>query len=381
MKKIVNANIYVEGKGIVKTSLLFDDKIIQIGGDICCDCEEIVVDDGCVVLPAFIDRHIHGAGGYDSMDANKQALQKMADTLLKEGTARFLFTTMTQSEKTILSALSAIKEFKQNQTGGAKVLGVHLEGPFICEKYKGAQPSEFILPPSVEQFDKFNAASGNNILVCTIAPELENSEKLINHLKQKNICVSIGHSSAGYEDIVKFANSGLVSVTHTFNAQSPIHHRQIGVAGSSLLIDNIYSELIADGIHVSYPAINLLIKNKPKDKLTLITDAMRAKGLGDCISELGGQKVIVSNGSARLSDGVLAGSVLTMNTAIKNLVTNLNIPLTQAVNYATINVAKSLSLDALYGSIALNKSADLVILNKEFEVVATLLEGEIVYEK
>ena len=187
MKKIVNANIYIENKGIKKTSLLFDDKIIQIGDDITCDCESIVIDDDCVVLPAFIDRHIHGAGGSDSMDSDEQSLQTLANTLLKEGTTNFLFTTMTQSEKNIISALKAINSFKQKQTSGARALGVHLEGPFICEKYKGAQPSEFILSPSVSQFDKFNAASGNNILVCTLAPEVDGSEELINHL-MKDYC-------------------------------------------------------------------------------------------------------------------------------------------------------------------------------------------------
>jgi N-acetylglucosamine-6-phosphate deacetylase len=264
---------------------------------------------------------------------------------------------------------------------GARLIGVHLEGPFIAEKFAGAQPSEYILSPNVEDFDEFNAASGNNIKIVTIAPEKEGAENLISHLTKLNIVASIGHSNAGYDDVVKAMQYGASSVTHTFNAQSPLHHREIGVVGSALSLDELNTEIICDGIHISLPAINLLLKSKPLNKVTLITDSMRAKGLPDGESELGGQKVIVCNGSARLENGVLAGSILKMNDAIKLLVTKLNIPLTQAVDYATINPATLLNINTTHGSIKQNKLADFTVLNKDFEVLLTIVSGTIVYKK
>lgn len=379
MKMFSSALAYIEGKGIVKTDITFNDKIISIGCDL--DGEVIPLEEDAIILPGFIDCHIHGAGGYDTMDGTKESLQAFADTLVKEGTTSFLATTMTQSKDTIISALKNVNNFIKESKSGAKLLGVHLEGPFIAEKFAGAQPSEYILQPSIEDFDLFNAASGNNIKIVTVAPEKQGADKLINHLTKLNIVSSVGHSEAGYNDIINAVNNGASSVTHTFNAQSPLHHREIGVAGCALMMDELNTEIICDGIHVSLPAISLLLKSKPHDKVTLITDAMRAKGLPDGESELGGQKVIVKDGSARLTNGVLAGSILKMNHAIKLLVTKLNIPLTQAVDYATINPAKLLKLDSSIGSINLNKQADFTVLNKDFEVILTIVNGNIVYKK
>ena len=191
---------------------------------------------------------------------------------------------------------------------------------------------------------------------------------------------SIGHSNASIGDVQKALNSGATCVTHTFNAQSKLHHRDIGVVGGALLYDDLCCELICDLIHVSKEAIQLLVKNKPKDKLILITDAMRAKGLGNCESELGGQKVVVKNGEARLLDGTLAGSVLQMNRAIQNLVQKVGFSLTQAVDYASINPAKNLKLDSEIGSIKVGKRADFTILNENFDVLLTIRDGEVIYK-
>lgn len=374
-----SALAYVEGKGIIKTDITFDEKITSIGDNL--DGEIIPLEEDAIILPGFIDCHIHGAGGCDTMDGNKESLHTFASTLVKEGTTSFLATTMTQSKDIIINALENVKNFMKAQSEGARLLGVHLEGPFIAEKFAGAQPSEYILQPSIEDFDLFNLASGNNIKIVTIAPEKQGAKELIQHLTKLNIVSSIGHSEAGYNDILNAVNKGASSVTHTFNAQSPLHHREIGVAGSALMMDELNTEVICDGIHISLPAISLLLKSKPQDKVTLITDAMRAKGLPDGESELGGQKVIVKDGSARLTNGVLAGSILKMNHAIKLLVTKLNIPLTQAVDYATINPARLLKLENTIGSISLNKQADFTVLNKDFDVVLTIVNGKIVYKK
>ncbi|MBR5438661.1 MAG: N-acetylglucosamine-6-phosphate deacetylase [Clostridia bacterium] len=381
MKAFKNANVYVEGKGIVNTNLTFDKTIISTT-ELYDNCEVISLPQDAIVLPGFIDQHIHGAGGYDAMDGTVDALSTIANTVAMEGTTLFLATTMTQSKENINNALSAVKEYVSlNKEDGAGLLGVHLEGPYISAKHKGAQPLEFIQKPSVELFDEYNKESGNNIKIVSLAPEEEGSLDLIKHLSEQGIVSSIGHSSCKYQDVVNALENGASNVTHTFNAQSPLHHREIGVVGSALLLDDLYAEVICDTIHVSVPALKLLVKSKPLNKLVLITDAMRAKGLSDGVSELGGQTVYVKNGEARLEDGTLAGSVLKMNLAIKNMVEKVGVPLTQAVDYATINSAKQLKIDSEVGSIKEGKYANFAVLDGNFEVLYTIRNGKIIYSK
>ena len=375
-----NTKIYVEGKGVIKTNLTFDNEIKNIGQDVQ-NVDVIELPDDAVVVPAFIDEHIHGAGGSDAMDGDFDSLKIIADTVKKEGTATFLATTMTQSKGNILSAMKAVKNYMEKDPKyGARVLGVHLEGPFISPKHIGAQPLEYVKNPDVETFDEYNDASGNAIKIVTLAPETDGAEQFIKHLADKNIVASIGHSGAKNSDVLNAIVWGATSVTHTYNAQSPLHHREIGVVGSALLYDELNSELIADTIHVSVPAMKLLAKCKPCDKLTLITDAMRAKGLGDGVSELGGQTVYVKDGEARLADGTLAGSVLVMNRAVKNLVEKVGVPFEQAIDCATKNPALNLGVYDKLGSIKEGKIADLTVLDKDFNVLMTIREGKIIYK-
>lgn len=380
MKAFKNASVYAEGKGIIRTSVYFDDKIRQIGGYVA-GAEEIELPENAVVLPGFIDEHIHGAGGSDAMDGNTKDLAIIAETVAKEGTTSFLATTMTQSKENILKAMRAVKEYRETGSEkGARIAGIHLEGPFIAAAHKGAQPLEYVAAPNAEVFDEYNEASGNCIKIITLAPEVDGAIGFIRHLKEKGVVVSIGHTGAKCTEVLQAMDAGATNITHTYNAQSPLHHREIGVVGSALLFDDLYCELISDTIHVSVPAMQLLVKNKKADKLALITDAMRAKGLADGISELGGQTVIVKNGEARLQDGTLAGSVLKMNVAVKNMVEKVGVPLTQAVDYCTINPARTLKIDGETGSIATGKRADFAVLGKNYEVLYTIRDGKIVYK-
>ena len=214
----------------------------------------------------------------------------------------------------------------------------------------------------------------------TVAPEEDGALDLIQHLNDLGIVASIGHTSAKFCDLISAVKQGARSVTHTYNAQSPLHHRDIGTVGAALYLDELYTELIADLIHVSPPAIKLLIKNKPHDKVVLITDSMRAKHLPDGVSELGGQKVIVKNGEARLEDGTLAGSVLKMNDAVRNIV-SLGIRLEDAVDFATKNAATSLGLEKEIGSIKLGKAASFAVVDKNLAVLYTILDGKIIYKR
>lgn len=385
MKGFKNVLAYVDGKGVINCDIAVENGVIKEIGTKLDITEPFPYRDGDVVLPGFIDEHIHGADGVDVMDGTVDALSVVSKALAREGTTSFLATTMTQSRDNILKALSAIKTYmdmaKQPNDcdGGAEILGVHLEGPFISEKHIGAQPLKYLSDPKPQVFDEYFAASGNSVKLVTLAPEEHGADELLRALTAKGVHPSAGHSDAGYNDIKAAIQNGLDCVTHTFNAQRGIHHREIGVAGSALLEDELYAEAICDLIHLSAPAIKLLVKNKPKDKLILITDSMRAKNLPDGESEIGGQKVIVKNGEARLENGALAGSTLKMNDALKNLVLKLDVPFTQAVNYATANPAKHLGVFDRKGSIKAGKDADFCVLTCEFDVETTITRGKITY--
>ena len=380
MKGLKNVKVYIKNVGIVKTNIGIENgRIAYIGNEE--NIEPILETDG-IVVPGFIDEHIHGAGGADAMDGTVEALQTISEFLAREGTTGFLATTMTQSPENITNALKAVKKVRERgEYKGAEVLGVHLEGPFISPKHVGAQPLEYVATPDAELFDKYNEASGNSIKIVTLAPEVEGGLGLVKHLSNIGVVASVGHTGGKYADVVNAVAAGATNVTHTYNAQTGLHHREAGVVGAAMLLDELNCEMICDTIHVSVPAIKLVIKNKPHDKYTLITDAMRAKGMPDGKSELGGQEVFVNNGEARLADGTLAGSVLKMNVAVKNLVEKAGVPFTDAVDFATYNPAKNIGVLNERGTIEVGKRADLTVLNSDFEVLYTLVNGKIVYKK
>lgn len=378
MKGLKNVTAYIAGKGLIKTDIAIEDgKIAAIGK---LDVEPIFETDG-IVLPGFIDEHIHGAGGADAMDGTEEALQTISEYVAKEGTTGFLATTMTQSPENIGKALKNVKNVREKgEYKGAEVLGVHLEGPFISPKHVGAQPLEYVAKPAPETFDKYNELSGGNIKIVTLAPEVEGGLDLVKHLKNIGVVASIGHTGAKFSDVEAAVAAGASNVTHTYNAQTPLHHREAGVVGAAMLFDELNCEMICDTIHVSVPAIRIFVKNKPHDKFTLITDAMRAKGMPDGLSELGGQQVFVKNGEARLADGTLAGSVLKMNVAIKNLVEKAGVSLTEAVDFASANPAKNLGLYDERGSIEVGKRADFAVMDKGFNILCTVVGGKVVYK-
>ena len=379
MKVFKQATVYVDGEGLKVCDVAFDNAITAIGDNLSGDV--IALPEDSIVLPGFIDQHILGAGGSDGMDGNIEDIANIANTVAGEGTTSFLVTTMTQSNENIINAMSAVKAYRQaDKATGARVVGVHLEGPFIAKSHKGAQPEEYVQKPNVDVFKTYNEASGNSIKIVSLAPETEGAQEFIRYLTDNAIVASIGHTSATCADIKKAIESGANNVTHTYNAQTALHHREIGTVGSAMLFDELNCELICDTIHVSVPAMQLLVKNKPADKLSLITDAMRAKGLPDGISELGGQTVYVKDGEARLADGTLAGSVLKMNRAIENMVKKVGVPFITAVDYATKNPAKILGIDNETGSIRVGKKADFAVLNENYDVILTVRDGKVIYQ-
>ncbi len=342
----------------------------------------ITFNEDVIVVPGFIDEHIHGVNGSDVMDGTLDSLENIAVSLAKEGTTSFLATTLTQDESVIIKALQTINHYmKIDNKKGSELLGVHLEGPFIDSSKKGAQPQQFIVLPDINVFKKYQSESGNHIKFVTLAPEEPGGYELIHYCKENHIVASLGHTNAKYDEVVKAIETGATSVTHCFNAMSGFLHREVGLVGATLLHNELNAEIIADGIHVSPKAIEILFKNKGKENMTLVTDSMRAKGLKDGEYDLGGQMVTVSNNEARLSDKTLAGSVLSMLNAVKNIMQFVNISLQDAIIMASVNPAKKLGIYDRKGSIEVNKDCDLVVLDKEYNLLMTIVKGKIVYQK
>lgn len=375
MKNIENINIVLENK------VIYGD--VSLNGNIITEIKEkgSFKKDADILIPGFIDIHIHGGYSYDAMDAG-DAVKNLALNLPKEGTTAFLPTTMTQSNENILKALNAIRKYYNNQNvNAAKVIGVHLEGPYINIDAAGAQNPKYIKNPEIEEFDNWNKASGGIIKKVSVAPENDKNFAFIKHLKKNNIIPSIAHTTASYEITKGAIEAGVSSFTHTYNAMTKLHHRDVGVVGAAYLHTNVLSEIIFDKIHTSVEAAKILFNAKSYKNIALITDSMRNKGLPDGVSELGGQKVIVKNKEARLTDGSLAGSILTMIDGYKNLINDLNLTLNEASVTSSLTPAKSLNMDDKLGSIKVNKIADLVILDKDLNILKTFINGQIVYEK
>lgn len=379
VKGFKNSRILTEN-GIVKANLIIENGVIaRIGGDECDGLAELEGDK--LIIPGLIDQHVHGASGCDTMDGTEDALATIAASLAKEGVTAFLATTTTQSRDNLTKALSAVNAYMQRKPGlGAEVLGVHLEGPFISKVFAGAQLPEYVATPDRDVFSHYQRASGNNIRLVSMEVETETALSLIPQLVSEGVVVSVGHSNATYDRVEMAVAAGARCVTHTYNAQRPLHHREVGVVGAAMLNDKLYCEAICDGIHLSAPAVRLLWKTKPRGKLILISDALRAKNMPNgCYTELGGQPTVVENGVARLPDGTLAGSVLKMNTAVKNAMGFMGTDLAEAVRLATENPAKNLGVFDKMGSIAVGKAANLAVVDGEMNVYRTIRNGKTIF--
>lgn len=369
-------NIYI----VLKDHMIFGDLDIQDGKITrIVPKKESLNNTKRYVIPGFIDLHIHGSNNYDAMDGTPESVEQMALSLVKEGTTAFLPTTMTQTQTNIEKALKAISEYHQHPNeNAALVVGIHLEGPFINEGAAGAQPKGCIIPPSISLFEAFNRASHNLIKKVSLAPEIEGSIALIEYLKANHIIASIAHTKANYATMLQAIEAGASSTTHTYNAMTPLHHRDIGAVGAALLHDELTAELILDKIHVSVPAAKLLLKNKGYQNVTLITDAMRAKNMPDGLSELGGQKVWIKQGEARLEDGTLAGSILRFIDGYTYAIKDLGLSLVEASYMSSTKPAIQLNLSDM-GEIAVGKLANLVILDSDYRIEKTLIQGKVVY--
>ncbi|MBD8138287.1 N-acetylglucosamine-6-phosphate deacetylase [Peribacillus frigoritolerans] len=346
------------------------------------DAKVITLSPDYQVIPGAIDIHIHGASNSDAMDATHDALSIMAKTLPKEGTTSFLATTMTQSTQAIESALLNAGKYIENQTQeNAEIVGVHLEGPFISPARKGAQPEDYIVDPDVTLFKRWQEMAENQIKLVTLAPEQPNGLDLAAHLRGTGVVASIGHSDATYDQIDEAIQAGTTHVTHLYNGMRGLHHREPGVLGAAYLRDELYVELIADGIHCRPEMIKLAYNQITSERMILITDSLRAKWLEKGTYDLGGQPVNVDETKATLSDGTLAGSILKMNDAIKNTMKYTGCSMTDIIKMTAENPAKQLRIFDRKGSIQVGKDADLVILNDRLDVEMTFCRGNLAFKK
>jgi len=342
--------------------------------------EDNVIDlKGHFLGPGFVDVHIHGASGFDTMDGTTEAFHEISKILPHTGVTSYLAATMTMAKSAIHQSLNCAQTIIENDNQkGARLIGIHAEGPFVSEKYKGAQNPEFIEAPSYEFYQPYY----DIIKLITIAPEEDADYKFANtlHTHHEGVVLSIGHSSATYDTAIEAFKNGYRHITHLFNAMTGLHHREPGIVGAALTED-FYTEIIADNVHVRPELYKLVLKAKGKDRIILITDAMCAAHLSPGEYELGGQAVIVDKESARLTSGVLAGSVLSMNTAIKNFYDHTDLSVYEAINLASKNPAEELGLYDRIGSIAVNKDADFVVLDDDFIIYETYCKGQLAYSK
>ena len=334
------------------------------------------------VYPGFIDTHCHGALGYDTNDVNEEGLKKWLKGAAEEGITALTPTTITQSEEVLTQALINVANVANGDYQGARIAGIHFEGPYLNKTFKGAQPESFIVQGTIQQFDKYYRASNGLIKIITMATENDPEFTLTKHMNQLGIAVNIGHSASSYEEALFALVNGASGFTHTYNGMSPFNHRTPNLMGASLDIRDGYSEIITDGVHVSWPAIRMLFKTKGKDHVVIITDSVQAKKVGVGHYVFGGQNIEVKeNGGAYLESGNLAGSTLLYNRALQNVIVHAQVDEVSAINAATINPAKVLKLDHVKGRIRSGYDADIVVLNESYDVLATYVEGTLVYKK
>lgn len=330
-----------------------------------------------MIVPGFIDVHTHGAYGYSSDQGDISGMDQWVSKLPEEGVTAFLPTTSPNPKEVILKALRSLREAKDKKMKGAEILGVHLEGPFFDEKFRGANTPDILMPPSVAVFKEFQEASGNAIRYMTIACEHDKDLELTKYAVANKVAVSLGHSGATYEEAVLAIGNGVTSFTHSFNAMLGLHHREPGVVGA-LMASNTFAEIIGDGHHVHPSVINILFKARKNNKMVLISDSLMAKGLGKGVYQHEGRKVEVDErGTARIfGTNTIAGGSLKINEGIRLLVREAMVSIEHALLAASLYPAQLIGADKKKGQILSGLDADMVILDDDYNVKQTYCLGE-----
>jgi N-acetylglucosamine-6-phosphate deacetylase len=334
-----------------------------------------------IVAPGFIDLHIHGASGHDIMDGTLDSLKAVSATMARHGTTAFLATTMSAPDEQIETVLRHFASHRNTPMEGARAIGIHMEGPYLNPVRRGAHDAGFVRQADLRTFHRWIQISDNSIRRLTIAPEMDPRLELIREAAGAGIQVSLGHSDATAEQARAAADAGAAQTTHTFNAMRPFHQREPGISGWALIDDRIYTEIIADGIHLHPTTLQLIFRVKGVERTPLVSDGSSAVGMPDGRYSLSGKPIAVKNGECRDMEGNLAGSTLTLDRAVRNIVEWLDIPLHEALTAASATPARSMRMGATRGIISPGADADLVFLNSDLQVLQTMVAGRIVFSR
>ncbi|MDD8021129.1 MAG: N-acetylglucosamine-6-phosphate deacetylase [Acidobacteriota bacterium] len=383
-KKMIKGNLILPGR-VEKDGLLIIEggQIVEImeagkAGHLA-DSQEILDYSGCWVSPGLIDIHLHGARGKEAMDGQAESIREMAKHQAECGVTGFFPTTLTSSQEALLQAISVVRKASQENLP-SEVLGIHLEGPYISHKRKGAQDPNYVREINPKEIQELKSALGNLKTLITLAPEAGQNLSYIPELLKAGWTVSLGHTDASYEEALEAFSAGANHATHLFNAWREFHHREPGGIGAALDESQVFVELIADGIHVHPSFIRLAIFRKGVDRVCLITDSLKEVGLPDGTYAWGGLEVVLKGQEIRLKDnGVLAGSALHLNNGVRQVLdwTGLSVP--EVVKMATLTPAKSVGLEKIVGSLEPGKRANVAIFGRNFKTVAAFVMGEKVY--
>lgn len=382
---IHNAHIYTEKRDWMPGWMVISDTKIRLMGagslpDFPADQFTRIIDaQGKTLLPGFIDPHAHGAVGQEAMDANADGLRKMAVFYAQHGVTSFVPTTWTARADAVNKVLDCVSKTMGPIKNGAKILGVYLEGPYLNSIRSGAQDASLIHLADKKEVLQF--LESGIVRLIAIAPEFSENLWLIDECVRRGIIVSIGHSAANYEQVRIAVQHGVTHATHTYNAMTPLGHRELGTVGAVMAFPEINCELISDNIHVHPAAQKILIDTKGTDGVILVTDSIRGTGLPDGDYPIDNRTITIKDGAARLPDGSLAGSTLTMERALRNSLTASGRSLKEIWPVSSLNAARDLGITANKGSLEIGKDADLVLLSENFEVIMTIVEGLIIFDR
>lgn len=374
---IKNASVYHNHRFEALDLLLEDGRISRMGG---CEgerCDEVIDAGGKRVVPGFIDIHTHGAVGVDVNGADADGFEKICRFFASQGTTSWLCSVLTDTKEQTMHAIQMYKAWKNTEHCGANLMGIHLEGPFLCPAYKGAMPEHLLKKPDMELLKEYQEAAEGEVRYITVSPEVEGIVDFIPYIKSLGIQVAIGHSGADYDTARRAIQNGALGATHTGNAMKLLHQHFPAIWGAVLEDDEVYCEMICDGRHLHPGTVRFIIKIKGLDRVIAVTDSIMAAGLPDGNYKLGVNDVVVVDGDAKLvSDGTRAGSTLTTGKALKNLLEFTGRSLTDILPMLTENPARLIGVYDRVGSIEPGKDADLVFLDEDCSVVRTFVKGK-----
>lgn len=381
---IKNGTAYTESGIVDNATLVIEGKVIKSirGNDVTLENFRIIDAKGGLICPGFIDIHINGGGRTLTMDGTYDAICKMAKAHASFGTTAMLPTTVAWSDEEQIAAIKAVTEAMQRGTGGAKPLGIHMEGPFLNPAKGGAHNPKYLVQPSISKFDMFYEASEGNIKLITLSPELPGAIELIKYITGKGVVVSAGHTEATYEQTLEAIEAGVKLCAHIFNAMGAVKAREPGAVIAMLSSKKTMVEIITDGVHLHPSLVNFIIDHKGLEEVIIVTDATPPSGTNDKEWILEGTKVIIKGYTGYLENGSIVGSALTMGSAVKVTKEITNLPLEKILLMSSYNPARLLGLEQRKGSLAEGKDADITLLSSDdLDVQMTVVEGEIVYQK